>query len=62
MLQCNILQSVMHCGAILQYDSNIPVRISVLYRDIVFCVDEKFLNFQNIIICTKFNQLSFCQH
>ena len=24
-----------------------------------YSVDEKFLHFQNIIICTKFNQLSF---
>ena len=45
-----ILQSVMCCSVILQYDSNIAVCITSIVPKNSISNDEKFLNFQNIAI------------
>ena len=58
-LQCNILQSVMYYSVILQYGSNLAVFITSIVTKYCISVDEKFLSFQNIVICTNLTNLVF---
>ena len=61
-LQFNILQSVMYYSVILQYDSNIAMCITSILPKYYISVDEKFLDFQNIVICANLTNLVFCPH
>ena len=58
-LQCNIWQSVKYYSVILQYDSSIAVCITSIVLKYCISVDEKFLNFPNIVICTNLTNLVF---
>ena len=57
--RCNILQSAMYYSVILQYGSNIVLQYctGILH----FC-RWKVIKLSKYMICTKFNQLSFCPH
>ena len=57
--RCNILQSVMYYSVTLQYDSTIAMCITSIVRKYWISVDEKFLNFQNIITRTNLTSLVF---
>ena len=49
----------MYDSVILQYDSNIAVFINSIVPKYCISVNEKFLNFQNIVTCTNSTDLVF---
>ena len=49
----------MYYSVILQYNSNIAMCITSILPKYYISVDEKFLNFQNIVICTNLTNLVF---
>ena len=54
-----ILQSVLYYSVVLRYDSNIAVRITSIVPKYCISIDEEYLNFQNIAICTNLTNLVF---
>ena len=49
----------MYYSVTLQYDSNIAMCIASIVPKYCISVDEKFLNFQNIVIWTNLTNLAF---
>ena len=47
----------MYYSVILQYDSNIAVCTTSIVPKYSTSNDEKFLNFQNVVICTNLTNL-----